>query len=153
MACLNTEKNLNRVMKTHFSKYFRYYYNIIFFFQIKRNIQHLCIELFMKDYRRTLLHFRWFISIGLGLLLLGMFGKIRHVPGIAMCLYLGVYLLGMLHMVYYCFLFHKFWNNSQHLYKEVCFCGIKQRFIFYIYIYINLQNCSDPCNDKKNPII
>lgn len=36
---------------------------------------------------------------GLGLLLLGMFGKIRHVPGIAMCLYLGVYLLGMLHMV------------------------------------------------------
>lgn len=35
MACLNTEKNLNRVMKTHFSKYFIYYYNIIFFFSNK----------------------------------------------------------------------------------------------------------------------
>lgn len=43
------------------------------------------------------------LFLGLGLLLLGMFGKIRHVPGIAMCLYLGVYLLGMLHMVFYCF--------------------------------------------------
>ncbi|XP_061169918.1 sodium- and chloride-dependent GABA transporter 1-like [Saccostrea echinata] len=35
---------------------------------------------------------------GLDLLLLGMFGKIRHVPGIALCLYLGIYLFGILHM-------------------------------------------------------
>ncbi|XP_056004648.1 sodium-dependent serotonin transporter-like isoform X2 [Ostrea edulis] len=36
---------------------------------------------------------------GLDLLLLGMFGKIRHAPGIALCLYLGIYLFGMLHVV------------------------------------------------------
>ncbi|XP_062578404.1 sodium- and chloride-dependent GABA transporter 1-like [Saccostrea cucullata] len=38
---------------------------------------------------------------GLDLLLLGMFGKIRHVHGIALCWYLGIYLFGILHVTFH----------------------------------------------------
>lgn len=58
-------------------------------------LQPICSWLMSSNLRMV-----WIFFVGLDLLLLGMFGKIRHAPGIALCLYLGIYLFGMLHVVW-----------------------------------------------------